>query len=485
MKKVYCYETDTVYDSVSSASKILKISKGNISSVCNRKLQQTNNYHFKYVDNTDVDNITDELTALKNENEQLKQQIAKLKAEIAELKSSNADNENVELIDRSEEIEDITSKFKSIFADMSDADDYITSTFTPQPKPQKPPKQKPEPPKQEIKLPVFDNDKYNNEIQSCNDISRLKEIVNVCNNVLNECKSIRENNEHEKLFDLKMFEYDVTESKQNAIKRIEFVENPPAPPEKKEFHWNDAEIATNEMFLKEIVRFDEMMCKNAIESHQNKLNEYKNLLQTDTLNESEYKARIEFEEEYISKVKEQQQKLIKERIEFNESYENDKFNYFEFLKLKNNAEKMIDKINQTNVCSTNVDTLKASIELHEKKINHDLRELNDSITQEGIIYNRYAIAIRSHFVKIAQAKLIAYKNNEAYIEELDEQEQSDINTFEKLMKNISLCDADKLKSIKRKIFDKVNSYELYKEDMYVSKMCVAYHKVVAELQSQF
>ena len=149
------------------------------------------------------------------------------------------------------------------------------------------------------------------------------------------------------------------------------------------------------------------------------------------------------------------------------------------------SEKMIDKINQTNVCSTNVDTLKASIELHKKKINHDLRELNDSITQEGIIYNRYAIAIRSHFVKIAQAKLIAYKNNETYIEELDEQEQSDINTFERLMKNISLCDADELKSIRRKIFDKVKSYELYKEDIYVSKMCVAYHKVVAELQSQF
>lgn len=489
MKKVYCYETDTVYDSVSSASKILKISKGNISSVCNRKLQQTNGYHFEYVDNTDidntdVDNITDELTVLKNENEQLKQQITKLKAEIAEIKSSNADNENVELIDRSEEIEDITSKFKSIFADMTDADDYTTSTFTPQPKPQKQLEPVHEE-KQEIKLPNFNNDKYNNEIQSCNDISRLKEIVNVCNNVLNECKSIRENNEHEKLFDLKMLEYDVTESKQNAIKRIEFVENPPAPPEPKEFKWNDAEIATNEMFLKEIVRFDEMMCENAIESHQNKLNEYKNLLQTDTLNESEYKTRIEFEEEYISKVKEQQQKLIKERIEFNESYENDKFNYFEFLKLKNNAEKMIDKINQTNVCSTNVDTLKASIELHKKKINHDLRELNDSITQEGIIYNRYAIAIRSHFVKIAQAKLIAYKNNETYIEELDEQEQSNIDKLERLMKNISLCDADELKSISRKIFDKVKSYELYKENMYVSKMCVAYHKVVTELQSQF
>ena len=128
---------------------------------------------------------------------------------------------------------------------------------------------------------------------------------------------------------------------------------------------------------------------------------------------------------------------------------------------------------------------KESIKLHKKKINHDLRELNDSITPEGIIYNRYAIAMRSHFINIVQAKLTAYKNDKVYTATVNEQEQSNIDKFERLMKNISSCDIDKLKSIKDKIYNKVNSYELYKENMYVSKMCVAYHQVTAELQSKF
>lgn len=53
MKKVYCFENDTVYNSVSDASKNLNLDKSNISKCCKKKLQQTNNYHFKYVDNTD------------------------------------------------------------------------------------------------------------------------------------------------------------------------------------------------------------------------------------------------------------------------------------------------------------------------------------------------------------------------------------------------------------------------------------------------
>ena len=495
-KKVLCIELNTTYDTVSDASKMLNIDKGNISKCCNGKLKSAGGYKFKYVDDVDAnvcicnDNVNSELLSLKEENARLKEQVADLQAEIARLKANNNlsddDGTSAVLVDRSNEFKALQDKFNEQFLGMSDADNYTTSTLPPKPpKPLKPPEPVKVQEKEEIKLPSFDNEQYNNEIKSCNDISRLKTIEDICNDVLNECSSIRKNNEYFNTSNLRLVELNARETRQMAVKKIESIKNPPPPPEPIEFHWSATERETNEMFLKEIVRFDEMMCENAIESHQNKLNEYKNLLQRDTLNESEYKTRIEFEEKYISKVKEQQQNLIQQRIDFNESYEMKKFNFVEFEKLKNNAEKMIDKINQTNVCSTNVDTIKESIKLHRKKINHDLRELKDSITQDGIIYNRYAIAMRSHFINIVQAKLTAYDNDKVYITAVDKQEQSDIDKLERLMKNISLCDTEKLKSIKDKIYNKVNSYELYKENMYVSKMCVCYHKVTAELQSKF
>lgn len=48
-KEVYCLETDTVYDSLTQASRELGVQASNISLVCKGKLKSTGGYRFKYV----------------------------------------------------------------------------------------------------------------------------------------------------------------------------------------------------------------------------------------------------------------------------------------------------------------------------------------------------------------------------------------------------------------------------------------------------
>lgn len=48
-KKVYCFETNTIYKSITEASKVLKLSKSHISAVCLGKEKHTKNYHFEFV----------------------------------------------------------------------------------------------------------------------------------------------------------------------------------------------------------------------------------------------------------------------------------------------------------------------------------------------------------------------------------------------------------------------------------------------------
>lgn len=51
IRKVYCYETDKVYDSIVQAGRDLGIkSFSHISDVCQRKQEHCYGYHFKYVD---------------------------------------------------------------------------------------------------------------------------------------------------------------------------------------------------------------------------------------------------------------------------------------------------------------------------------------------------------------------------------------------------------------------------------------------------
>lgn len=50
MKKVYCLETNTVYDSIAEASRATGLRVGNIHGVCEGKRKQTGGYHFEYAD---------------------------------------------------------------------------------------------------------------------------------------------------------------------------------------------------------------------------------------------------------------------------------------------------------------------------------------------------------------------------------------------------------------------------------------------------
>jgi hypothetical protein len=48
-KPVYCYETNTVYESVKQAAEILNINRRRISAVCCGYTPSTGGYHFKYI----------------------------------------------------------------------------------------------------------------------------------------------------------------------------------------------------------------------------------------------------------------------------------------------------------------------------------------------------------------------------------------------------------------------------------------------------
>lgn len=48
-RKVYCVETDTIYESISDAGRILNINSGCICRVCLKKRNHTRGYHFEYV----------------------------------------------------------------------------------------------------------------------------------------------------------------------------------------------------------------------------------------------------------------------------------------------------------------------------------------------------------------------------------------------------------------------------------------------------
>ena len=49
-KKIYCVETDTVYNSQREAADALNVDQGNISKVCRGIHSQTGGYHFKFYD---------------------------------------------------------------------------------------------------------------------------------------------------------------------------------------------------------------------------------------------------------------------------------------------------------------------------------------------------------------------------------------------------------------------------------------------------
>ena len=48
MKKVYCFETNTVYDSIAEAARVTGVRAGNLHGVCEGLRKHTGGYHFRY-----------------------------------------------------------------------------------------------------------------------------------------------------------------------------------------------------------------------------------------------------------------------------------------------------------------------------------------------------------------------------------------------------------------------------------------------------
>ena len=57
MKKVYCFETDTIYESVSEAARMTGVRAGNISGVCKGTRNQAGGHHFRYAEKKDTEYV--------------------------------------------------------------------------------------------------------------------------------------------------------------------------------------------------------------------------------------------------------------------------------------------------------------------------------------------------------------------------------------------------------------------------------------------
>lgn len=496
MRKVKCIELNKIYDSLSSASKELNLSHGNISQCCNGKLKTVGGYHFAYVDNASNDtrqvdndcNTLFEIDTLREENKLLKRQVKDLQAEIAKLKSYKVEDET-------DKFEKLKKKYSELVADEGYKEESYSSDNTTVIKdvPKQEEKQQEEcfsstrwgnlPPE----ISSFNAEQYTNEIESCNDERHLNEIISACNDVLRKCYLYKEQNEFADTNNLKLVEYDAREVRTKALNRKNIINNPvKSEPEKIHFKWNEAEIYTNNMMLDEICRFDEMMCESAIENHEKDLSLYNEELEKGTAKESEYKARKEFEEEYLTRLKEHYQDLINKRIEHNKNYESEFFGFSQFAGLKNELEKSLSVVN-TMIISNDNDAriVKKNIETHRKKIEKDLRELNDSITPDGIVYNKYSLSMRYQIVDIAESKLKAFENNDTYLKVVNEEESKAIESLQKMTSNLSSYDVDELQNIKEKLLNKIKCKNEKENRCFVSSLCIAYRLIEDELQTRY
>ena len=498
MRKVKCIELNKIYDSLSQASKDLNLSHGNISRCCTGSLKTVGGYHFEYVDNASDDitkqvdndcNISSEIDVLREENNLLKRQVKDLQAEIAKLKSDNVEDET-------DKFEKLKKKYSELVADEGykeesySANDTIEKIITEQQAEYLQQEESFFPTRWENippEISSFNAEKYTNEIESCNDERRLSEIISACNDVLRKCFLYREQNEFADISRLKIVEYDAREVRTKAMNKKDLLENPLKPePKQIPFQWNEAEIYTNNMMLNEICRYDELMCESAIEAHEKDLHYYNEELEKGTAKESEYKSRKEFEERYLSKLKEHYQDLINKRIEHNKNYESEFFGFAQFAELKKNLEESLYTVN-TMIISNDNDAriVKKNIESHKKRIEKDMRELNDSITPDGIAYNKYSLSMRYQIVDIAESKLKAFENNDVYKQVINKGELKAIESLNAMTNNLSSYDVDELKNIKEKLLNKIKCKNEKENRCFVSSLCIAYRLIEDELQTRY
>lgn len=351
-------------------------------------------------------------------------------------------------------------------------------------------KKKEEP--QELPIPELSVEAYRLEIEICRDTKRLKQIAEICDGVLAKCthnRKIREKN-YQGTEDLRVVEYDAKEIQQMAMKQLDNLQNPQIEePQQIEFHWSASDKFVNEMWLKEISSYDEMMCRMAKEAHEKDLQRYNEALEQGTNRETEFKAKKAFEEQYLAELAKHEKSLVEKRIEFNTDYECRKFGFDEFETQKNKLEQILKNVQMMKIDATNVDKVKISIRAHEKQMEKDLMEYKDSITPDGIVYNKYALAMRYRIVNIAKGKLKAYNSGEDYVEEKPQGKElkavySLEDTLFKLTHGGTTATSD-LQYMKDRFLKKIQEKDYQVSYQFIALMCVGYRVVMAHLDSQF
>jgi len=351
-------------------------------------------------------------------------------------------------------------------------------------------KKKEEP--QELPIPELSVEAYRLEIEICRDTKRLKQIAEICDGVLAKCthnRKIREKN-YQGTEDLRVVEYDAREIQQMAMKQLDNLQNPQIEePQQIEFHWSASDKFVNEMWLKEISSYDEMMCRMAKEAHEKDLQRYNEALEQGTNRETEFKAKKAFEEQYLAELAKHEKSLVEKRIEFNTDYECRKFGFDEFETQKNKLEQILKNVQMMKIDATNVDKVKISIRAHEKQMEKDLMEYKDSITPDGIVYNKYALAMRYRIVNIAKGKLKAYNSGEDYVEEKPQGKElkavySLEDTLFKLTHGGTTATSD-LQYMKDRFLKKIQEKDYQVSYQFIALMCVGYRVVMAHLDSQF
>ena len=344
---------------------------------------------------------------------------------------------------------------------------------------------------EELPIPSLSVEANRVEIEICNNEKQLNGIIDNCNNVLSKVKHNRKIREKHFLGteDLKLKEYDANEIKSMALDRLNYLKNPQQEPQKIEFRWSSAERATNEMWLNEIVQYDELMCQMAREEHTKDLNRYKEALQQGTERKEEFEAKKAFEEEYLKRVTEHENDLKEKRVQFNKDYENRKFGFAEFEQQKNRLEQVLNSVLVLEVDDTNVEKIKNSINSNQKCLEKHLQELKDSITPEGIVFNKYSVAMLYRILNIANGKLEAYENGTEFMEEnpTDKIKRA-IYSLEDMIYKLThgnTCAQDDLKIKKEKLYNKLNQKSEKDDRQFVAILCVAYYLVEAHLQASF
>jgi hypothetical protein len=125
----------------------------------------------------------------------------------------------------------------------------------------------------------------------------------------------------------------------------------------------------------------------------------------------------------------------------------------------------------------------------DKNIELANRELNDCITPDGIVYNKYALSMWYRIKDIMSGKFNAYENDEDFVEEQpNEKIRRAIHSIEDMIFKLThgnTCAKLDLQDKKERLYKKINQKDEFGDRWFVSALCVAYRLVDSHLQAAF